>query len=105
MTYDVLIQPQSDGAYRATALGWADLSVESNSQQAVLERIRRAIRERLAQGILVQVEVEETPAEHPWGRFLGMWKDDPTFDDLLAQMAAYRHKLDATKVLGATQAD
>jgi hypothetical protein len=95
MTYDVLIQPQSDGAYRATALGWADLSVVGENQQVALNLIRRAIQERLEQGVLVRVEVETTPAEHPWARFMGMWKDDPTFDDLTAQMAAYRRELDA----------
>ncbi len=98
MTYDILIQPQPENVYRATVLGWPDLSVVGDSEQTVLERIQEAIRERLAQGRIVRIEVDEDVAasEHPWLPFLGMWKDDPTFDDFVAQMQAYRRELDET---------
>jgi hypothetical protein len=68
-----------------------------DSEQTVLNRIKEAIRERLAQGRIVQIEVEEKAAaapEHPWLPFIGMWKDDPTFDDFVVQMKAYRRELD-----------
>jgi hypothetical protein len=99
MTYDVLIQSQPGGLYRATVLGWPELSVTGDSEQTVIERIWQAIRERLEQGKLVRIEVDGkvtsmTTLEHPWLRFLGMWKDDPTFDDLLARMETYRRELD-----------
>ena len=97
MTYDILIQPQPENVYRATVLGWPDLSVVGDSEQTVLKRIQEAIRERLAQGRIVRIEVDEnvdTTLEHPWLPFLGMWKDDPTFDDFVAQMQAYRRELD-----------
>jgi predicted RNase H-like HicB family nuclease len=99
MTYDILIQAQPENVYRATVLGWPDLSVEGNSEQTVVEHIQKAIRERLAQGKIVRIEIDEdvttaaTP-EHPWLPFLGMWKDDPTFDEFTAQMEAYRQELD-----------
>lgn len=99
MTYDVLIQRQAGGTYRATAIGWPDLSVVGNSEQMVIERIRQSIRERLEQGKLVQIEVDKAVTReatfiHPWRRFLGMWKNDTTFDDLLARMQAYRREMD-----------
>ena len=101
MTYDILIQPQPDGAYRATVLGWPELNVVGNSEKTVIERIGQTIRERLRQGKLVRIEVngdtiKTTTVEHPWLHFVGMWKDDPTFDDLLDKMTAYRRELDET---------
>jgi hypothetical protein len=101
MTYDILIQPQPGGTYRATALGWPDLSETGDSEQTVIERIRQAIRERLAQGKVVQIQVDDSAvetaaSEHPWLPFLGMWKNDPTFDDLLDQIETYRRELDET---------
>jgi hypothetical protein len=99
MTYDVLIQPQPENMYRATVLGWPDLSVVGASEQMVIERIQQVIRERLSQGKIVQIEIDEdgvaaTTPEHPWLPFLGMWKDDPTFDEFTAQIEVYRHELD-----------
>ena len=101
MTYDILIQPQPGGAYRATVLGWPELSAVGNSEQTVIERIGQTIRERLRQGKLVRIEVNDdtiktATVEHPWLDFLGMWKDDPTFDDLLDKMATYCRELDET---------
>jgi len=101
MTYDILIQPQPGGTYRATVLGWPDLSAVGDSEQTVIKRVRETLRERLAQSKIVRIEVDETvtkttASEHPWLPFLGMWKDDPTFDDLLARMEAYRRELDET---------
>jgi len=82
-------------------LGWPDLSAVGDSEQTVIERVRETLRERLAQSKIVRIEVDETvtkttASEHPWLPFLGMWKDDPTFDDLLARMEAYRRELDET---------
>jgi hypothetical protein len=96
MKYDVLIQPQPGDGYRATVLGWPDLSVSGDSEQAVLEHIREAIQDRLAQAKIVRIEVGEGVGRHPWLPFLGMWQDDPTFDDLLARMQEYRRELDQT---------
>ena len=101
MTYDILIQPQPEGTYRATVLGWPDLSAVSDNDQTVIERIRQIVRERLAQGKIVRIDVDGNVAEtadpeHPWLPLLGMWRDDPTFDDLLARMEAYRRELDET---------
>lgn len=95
MTYDILIQPQPGGIYRATVLGWPDMSAVGDSEQTVIKRIRQAIRERLGRSKIVRIEVGEAITEtaapaHPWLPFLGMWKHDPTFDDLLARMEAYR---------------
>jgi len=104
MTYDVLIQPQTESTYRATVLGWPDLSVVGDDEQTVLKRVVQAIRAQLQRGRIVRIEVEEgvvvlPAAEHPWLRFLGAWEDDPTFDDLAARMEAYRRELDETSTL------
>ena len=104
MVYDILIQPQSEGTYRATVIGWPDLTVVGNSEQSVIERIQQAIRERLTHDKIVRITVDEDTLEtdvpnlsldkHPWKPFLGMWKDDPGFDDFVARMEAYRQEVD-----------
>ncbi len=103
MTYDILIQPQSLG-YQATVLGWPDLRVMGESESLVIERVKKAIKERLSHGkfLRLNLETDEVKAikaepNHLWSPFLGMWADDPTFDDFLAKVASYRHQLDEVR--------
>ncbi len=100
MTYDILIQPQTQG-YQATVLGWPDLRVIGDSESLVIERIKKAIKKRLSQGKFLRLNLEtdevktiKPESNHLWAPFLGMWADDPTFDDFLAKMASYRQQLD-----------
>lgn len=41
------------------------------------------------------------PSDDPWVKYAGMFKDDPDFDDFLAEMEAYRREIDAELVSGA----
>ena len=44
---------------------------------------------------IVQIEIPfPTNSGNPWVDTFGMFKDDPTFDDLQAEIAAYRKELD-----------
>lgn len=47
---------------------------------------------------LVKRHAERTG--NPWLDNFGRFKDDPTFDDFLAEMEAYRRELDADEVAG-----
>ena len=41
------------------------------------------------------VAVEVGAPEHPWLKWARMWRDDPTYDDFLAAIEAYRREVDA----------
>ncbi len=101
MIYDILIQPLPQGTYNATVLGWPDLNVTGDNEIVVVERIKKAIQEQLAKSKILRIEVKagdtkiiSTDLDHPWTPFLGMWEDDPTFDDLQQRMKTYRQELD-----------
>lgn len=98
MLYDILVQQQPEGTYRATVLGWPDLSADGKSEKNALDRIRKSIRERLSRAKVIRIAVDEDAVEthHPWQPFLGMWKDDPTFDNFIAIMQASRQEMDQT---------
>lgn len=48
--------------------------------------------ERPSQGEIVIIEIGKL--EHPWLKGAGMFKDDPTYDDFLAEIEAYRREVD-----------
>jgi len=48
----------------------------------------------LEQSEKFSLELDLPKPEHPWMKFAGMFKDDPDFEEVLADIAAYRHELD-----------
>ena len=103
MKYLVILE-KHDGAYTATVPALPGCCSQGVSEEEALHNIRAAIIETLARVTITTVEVEETPKEvaipsnedrvHSWAKYAGMWKDDPSFDDFLAQIEADRRQLE-----------
>ena len=49
-------------------------------------------REEVASGVV------DSPVEHPWLKFSGMFSDDSLFDEALAEIENYRREIDAGDV-------
>lgn len=43
----------------------------------------------------LQNKEEDISSDNPWIKYTGMFKDDPQFDDFLAEMESYRQELDS----------
>jgi hypothetical protein len=62
-----------------------------------LTKATAILRTRLAQGKLFTVEAEEMPAKeaaNPWPEIHGSLRDDPTFEDFMAEIAHSRRQLE-----------
>jgi hypothetical protein len=47
-------------------------------------------------GAINLLDAEKAPdSKHPWMKFAGIFKDDPTFDEVQAYIEQYRRELDA----------
>jgi len=104
MKYLVILE-KHDSAYTATVPALPGCYSQGISEEEALHNIRAAIAETLARVTITTVEVEETPKEvvippnedsvHTWAKYAGMWKDDPSFDDFLAQIEADRRQFES----------
>jgi predicted RNase H-like HicB family nuclease len=98
MQYQVFVQSRADGLFLATVVGLPDCSAEGRTQEEALTKATTALKIRLAKGQLFTVEVEEALAKgtaNPWLETHGSLRDDPTFDDFLAEISHYRQQLEA----------
>lgn len=97
MRYTVFLR-QSDGQYYAVVPLLPLCSAQGGTREEVLHNVKVAIEETLAQIDITTVEVgppsQRAPA-NPWLETAGMFQDDPLFDEMLAEVAAYRRALDA----------
>lgn len=95
LTYSVLIEKEQDGTFRAMMLGLSDCKSYGKTEYEAVEKLQQLLQERLKDSKIVTLELESLQAENPWMKVTGMYKDNPLFDEVLADIEAERSKLDA----------
>jgi predicted RNase H-like HicB family nuclease len=94
LTYEVMLEEQEKGGYRATVLGWPECQAFGSTREEALTNLRHIITERLDKVEIVSIEIDRPKPEHPWMKFAGMCKDDPYFDEMQADIADLRRERD-----------
>ncbi|NEO64071.1 MAG: hypothetical protein F6J98_28095 [Moorea sp. SIO4G2] len=95
MIYEVILSREND-KYIARAKEWPEVMVVENSRDAAINQLKAQLLDYLTN----QVEVVEVDIPllgktgNPWLDKFGWFKDDPTFEDLQAEIAAYRQEID-----------
>ena len=99
MTYDVILRKKQN-KYIARVRDWPEVVVEEETREAALTQIKQHLTAYLRQAPeVIPIELEPgVAAEHPWLQFAGIWADDPTWDDFVTEVAAYRQEMDAADV-------
>jgi len=121
VTHPVFIEKDQGDAVKATMIGWPGLSVSAATRQEALAKLQELLRQRLASGEVVQLDIElpetedgpfeEGEAEevnpdyadptgdhgppHPWLESAGIFENNPLFDEVLEEIEAYRRQIDA----------
>ncbi|MDJ0708277.1 MAG: hypothetical protein QNJ46_33820 [Leptolyngbyaceae cyanobacterium MO_188.B28] len=95
MIYDVILSREND-KYIARAKEWPEVTVVENSRDAAIDQLKSQLLDYLTNKVeVVQVDIPlSTQIRNPWLDKFGWFKDDPTFDDLETEIAAYRQELD-----------
>ncbi len=93
MTYDVLVEKEQERTYTATLLGGPRLSASAATREEALGRLRQRLERRLAKAEVVTIEVDVPHQPNPWVRLAGVYKNNPLFEEFLAEMEADRGEL------------
>ncbi|MBW3597572.1 MAG: hypothetical protein KY475_09890 [Planctomycetes bacterium] len=94
MHIPILIDPISDGGFRASTGAPLELQAEAPSRDEAVDKLRQLIERRIAAGSeLAALSIDGT--EHPLARFAGIFKDEPLLQEWKDAMAEYRRQADA----------
>ena len=94
MKIPVLIEPIPNDGFRATGGAPFGVTAHGSTREEALARLREAIDHQMVEGsVLVPLEIG-TNEENPWDAVVGMFRDDPLFDEWQAAIAEYRRKVD-----------
>ena len=95
MKYTVILT-EDNGNYQATVAGLPECSVRANSRSKALQTIGEAISRFIGHSEIVQLDVSAEPKigsfreSIPWEWF-GAFKDDPTWEELFAEIEHQRN--------------
>jgi predicted RNase H-like HicB family nuclease len=101
MQYQVFVQNQSEQRYIASIVGIPNLTVEGKTEEEAIEKVKAALETQLAIGKFITIDISPnlpTPETDPWLKNLGLFADDPTFDDFLAEVAVYRQSVNDQQI-------
>jgi len=95
MKIPILIEPISEQRYRATGSEPFVGSVEAESADAALAKLKQRIDDRLSQGARIAA-LDLPQGANPWLDGTGMFRDDPLFDEWQRAIAEYRREANQT---------
>lgn len=101
MQYQVFVQSHPDKKFIASVVGIPNCTIEGSTKEEAIALAKAALENQLANGELVTIEIDQERSQQetdPWLKHMGIFADDPTFDDFLAEVAAYRQLVDAQEV-------
>lgn len=95
MICDIILTKEKD-KYIARVKDWPEVRVEERSRDQAITSVKSKLVDYLTKEVeLIQVDVP-LPGKtgNPWLDKFGWFKDDPTFDDLQAEIASFRREQD-----------
>ncbi|MBD2771453.1 type II toxin-antitoxin system HicB family antitoxin [Iningainema tapete] len=94
-SYSVLVEHEHDGRFSAVVVGLSDCKSLGNTEKEALENLQQLLQKRLQNSKIVTLEINSPQNDNPWMKIAGMYKDNPLFDEVLADIETERCKLDA----------
>ncbi len=94
MTCDIWIRPVESG-FVAAILGLPGCFVEAATRDEVIEKARLEVRNLLAEGEIVRIEIDDLPQAKERGVGIFAHVDDETWNQFLTAVKEYRQQVDA----------
>src|SRR5437868_3602016 len=95
MNVTAIVERISDDRYRAVITQPFLIESEGDTFDDAVSRIRELATNRLTTVQFVQINIPHHDLPHPWARWAGIWKNNPDFDQFLANIAECRRNADA----------
>jgi predicted RNase H-like HicB family nuclease len=101
MQYQVFVQNPADRTFMASIVGLPNATANGVTEQEAIDKLKAILDAQFKNGKMVTINIdlpsEESSAKgDPWVDNIGIFQDDPTFDEFLLEVNAYRNEVDKT---------
>lgn len=95
MQFPVLIERVANNGFRASSGPPLSVSADGPTREDAIRKFQDQVQQRLHAGAeIATVEIPAQPAENPWVKYAGMFKDSADFQEVIEIMAENRRKMD-----------
>jgi predicted RNase H-like HicB family nuclease len=100
MQYQVFVNNPVDSTFMASVVGLPNLTANGVTEKEAIDKLKVILDAQFRNGKLVTIDID-IPAEvteqitDPWVANIGIFQDDPTFDDFLVEVNNYRNEIDS----------
>jgi predicted RNase H-like HicB family nuclease len=97
----LLLEPQTSGRFIASVMELPGCRVEADTRAAAIVLVQSQLQEYLKQVELIRVALPsefEARKPDPWDKLFGVFKDDPDFAEIAAEIRASRDVDDDSEV-------
>jgi predicted RNase H-like HicB family nuclease len=91
--YSILIE-ERQGGYSATVWGLPECQAFASTREEAIQNLSEIVNKRLQNVEIVTAEIKAPSKQHSWIEFAGMYQDNPLFDEVISNIAAYRREID-----------
>ncbi len=102
MRYDVILS-QQENQYLARVKEWPQIMAYNTKRDEAIRQVQTQLVDWLTRQKVEVVQIEvplPTQTNNPWLDKFGWFKEDPTFEDLQSEIAAYRREIDKEMGIG-----
>jgi hypothetical protein len=115
MQYQVFIQNPADRLFTASVVGLPNMQSNGTTEEEAIISLKGLLTDQFKSGKFVTISILEgavndvdAPGDgakketDPWLSNIGIFQNDPTFDDFLDEVTSYRREVDETERVSST---
>ena len=99
MQYQVFVKNPTESRFMASVVGLPNVTADGVTEKEAIDKLKVILDAQFKNGKLVTIDIN-VPSDRieeksdPWLANMGIFQDDPTFDDFLVEVNNYRNEVD-----------
>ena len=99
MQYQVFVQNPANRIFMASIVGFPNATASGVTEQEAIDKLKSILDAQFKNGKMVTIEInlpiaKSSVKSDPWIDNIGIFQDDPTFDEFLSEVNTYRSEVD-----------
>ena len=102
MQYQVFVKNPAESEFMASVIGLPNVTANGITEKEAIDKLKVILDAQFRNGKLVTIDID-IPSKiaegksDPWIDNIGIFQDDPTFDEFLAEVNNYRNEVDSVE--------